>query len=284
MIIAVHDGEFHSDDIFSIAILKLIYPNIEVIRTRNEEKFKKADMRVDVGRKYCPETLNFDHHQQEFEEKRKNGIPYASAGLIWKHFGEKLINSKEAFEYIDNIIQQVDADDSGVSLYKGDLEIYSLNNINDAFNPHWKAKIKDFDKAFNEEVNFIILLLKKEIEIANGLKESKEIIEKNLSDKEYILLDIVPNLWWDLILEYPKIKFIVYKAPNGAWRSEAARVKKNSFEIKKKFPKEWADLTAEKLSKITGIKDALYCHKKRFIVVAKSKEGAIKLTELALKD
>lgn len=284
MIIAVHDGGFHCDDAFSIALLKLIYSDINVIRTRDPEQLKKADMRIDVGRKYDPKTQDFDHHQQGFKEQRKNGIPYASAGLIWKHFGEKLINSKEAFEYIDNIMQQVDADDSGISLYQGDLEVYSFNNINDAFAPNWKAKIKDFDKAFNEEVNFITILLKKELEIANGLKEAKKIIEKALSDKEYIILDIVPNLWWDLMLDFPNIKFVIFQQQNGTWISTATRVKKNSFENKKPFPKQWADLTADALSKLTGVKDALYCHKKRFIAVAKSKEGIIKLTELALKN
>jgi len=49
------------------------------------------------------------------------------------------------------------------------------------------------------------------------------------------------------------------------------------------FPKEWADLTDRKLVNITKVKDAVFCHRGLFIIVAKSKGGAIKLTELALK-
>ena len=56
----------------------------------------------------------------------------------------------------------------------------------------------------------------------------------------------------------------------------------NSFETIKPFPKEWADLVNERLAKITNVKDAVFCHRGLFIAVAKSKEGAIRLTELAL--
>ena len=38
----------------------------------------------------------------------------------------------------------------------------------------------------------------------------------------------------------------------------------------------------ETLQKVTGVEDAVFCHKGLFLAVAKSKEGAIKLAELAL--
>jgi len=88
-IIAVHNGEFHTDDVFAVAILKLIYPNLIAIRTRDKDKLKEVDARVDVGFKYDPSSGDYDHHQKEGAGKRKNGVPYASAGLIWKHFGKK---------------------------------------------------------------------------------------------------------------------------------------------------------------------------------------------------
>ena len=33
---------------------------------------------------------------KELSGGRENGISYASAGLVWKHFGEKISGSKEA--------------------------------------------------------------------------------------------------------------------------------------------------------------------------------------------
>jgi uncharacterized UPF0160 family protein len=38
----------------------------------------------------------------------------------------------------------------------------------------------------------------------------------------------------------------------------------------------------EELAQVTGVADAVFCHNKLFMAVAKSKEGAIKLAELAL--
>ena len=45
-----------------------------------------------------------------------------------------------------------------------------------------------------------------------------------------------------------------------------------------------AALENKELADVTGIEDAVFCHKARFIVIAKSKEGAIKLAEIALKE
>ncbi len=41
-------------------------------------------------------------------------------------------------------------------------------------------------------------------------------------------------------------------------------------------------LRDEELQKITGVEDAVFCHKGLFLAVSKSKEGAVKLAELAL--
>jgi len=119
MIIATHNGPFHADDVFGVAILQLIHPNATIVRTRDPDELAKADIRLDVGKKYDPETGDFDHHQQEGAGARKNGIPYASSGLIWKHYGMQLVESQEAFDHIDEkIIQPMDASDIGVDTYE----------------------------------------------------------------------------------------------------------------------------------------------------------------------
>lgn len=285
--IAVHDGAFHADDVFAIAILKLIYPKSKIIRTRDEKKLEKADLRVDVGRKYNPEKGDFDHHQKEFTKTRKNNIPYASAGLIWKTFGNALVTSPEAFEYIDKeLIQPIDARDNGLNFSIGEISPYTIQKVVETFYPDWKSKKPNYDRAFYNAISFAKDLLKKEIGIANGLKQEKEFIEKMIKDtsKNYLIFENEPPNWKDILLDYPKFKYVIYRSANGNWDSKACRIRKDSFEVRKLFPKEWADLTNEKLAEITQVKDAIFCHKMLFIAVTKSKEGAIKLTELALKN
>ena len=60
------------------------------------------------------------------------------------------------------------------------------------------------------------------------------------------------------------------------------RKEKNSFKNRKDFPTIWAGLRDEKLQKVTGVSDSIFCHRGLFLAVAKSKEGAVKLAKLAL--
>ncbi|RMD58252.1 MYG1 family protein, partial [Candidatus Woesearchaeota archaeon] len=49
-------------------------------------------------------------------------------------------------------------------------------------------------------------------------------------------------------------------------------------------PKEWAGSDAQTLAKLTGVQDAVFCHRNLFIAAAKSKQGALKLAKLALEN
>ena len=66
---STHDGRFHADEIFALAILNLIYPDLKIVRSRDEKVYNKADIIVDVGHIYNPENLIFDHHQRSFSLK-----------------------------------------------------------------------------------------------------------------------------------------------------------------------------------------------------------------------
>jgi len=100
-------------------LLKLIFPDLEIVRSRDEKVYKNADIIVDVGGVYDPENLIFDHHQRSFSLKRKSGIPYASFGLVWKQYGESLCGSSKTAEYIGSVIvQAIDADDNGIDIDK----------------------------------------------------------------------------------------------------------------------------------------------------------------------
>jgi len=62
MTVVTHDGNFHADDVFSIAVLKTIFPTLTLIRTRDKHVISQADIVIDVGNEYDPETGRFDHH------------------------------------------------------------------------------------------------------------------------------------------------------------------------------------------------------------------------------
>lgn len=287
--IAVHNRDFHADDVFAIAILKLIYPEVKVIRTRDEKELKKVDARIDVGRMYNPKTNDFDHHQNGGAGKRENGIPYASAGLIWKHFGKKLVSSDDTFNYIDErIIQYIDADDAGVETYVvKELDPYTIADFIHDLNPPWPGQSENlFNKYFEEAVSIVMTLLKRKIEAAGELIKARKRIKEEVkkSNGEYLLLEqYLP--WKETVIKESNIKYVVYPDPiENQWCILAVPVSLNNFENRKNFPKEWAGLAGKDLQKVTGVKDAKFCHNNLFLAISGSKEGAIKLVELALKN
>lgn len=75
--IGTHDGPFHADEVFAIAAIQIeLAPNgCSITRSRNPEFLANCDLRIDVGGKYCPETGDFDHHQDA-------SLP-ASCNLVW---------------------------------------------------------------------------------------------------------------------------------------------------------------------------------------------------------
>jgi uncharacterized UPF0160 family protein len=88
--IVTHDGNFHADDVFACATLSLWAKkqgyDCVITRTREAHIVAKADIVVDVGMEYDPQRGRFDHHQRGGAGTHENGVPYASFGLVWKHY------------------------------------------------------------------------------------------------------------------------------------------------------------------------------------------------------
>ena len=285
--VAVHDGSFHADDVFAVAMLKFLHPSLTVVRTREETLLKKADFRVDVGGDHNPYSGDFDHHQMESVGGRENGIPYASAGLVWKHYGEKITHSTGIRDQIDTkIIQLLDANDNGISLPcdEGEIQPYTLSRLVDSFNPPWDETHQDFDSAFLRAVDFAFEILKNEIRRMRGREKAKDVVLAAVRESDglpYILLEQYCP-WQDVVIPYSEAQCVVFPSPSGDWRVRGVPVKKGSFELRKAFPASWAGLRDEDLVRVTGVADARFCHKERFIAVAGSQEGAESLAMRAV--
>lgn len=284
--VAIHDGAFHGDDVFSIAFLKLIYPDIQVIRTRDIELFKSADIRVDVGGKYDHKTGDYDHHQKGYSEKRKNGVPYSGFGLIWKHFGSLLVN-EQVLRYLDEkLVQFIDAEDCGIKLYqKNKILPYTIYDVIETMNP-FDAKDKgDFDAQFFKAVEFATDLLKKEIERADATCYARERLLdllKERKNKEYLILD-EKIMWYEPAVKDTDLKFVIAKNSSRGWGATAIPKVWGSYDPRLAFPKSWAGLTGSELEKASGVKGALFCHLGRGFVATETKEEAIKMVEIALR-
>jgi uncharacterized UPF0160 family protein len=283
--IVTHNGNFHADDVFSIAALKSIYPSFTLIRTRDLDVINKADLVIDVGGEYEPEKGRFDHHQRDGAGQRENGIPYSSFGLIWKQYGLTICeDNQELASAIDSgLVSTIDAIDCGH--VEGVATGISLSQTISMFNPTWQEN-EDFDTCFNEAVEFAERILARFIASARGGISAKTIVAKaieNAKDPRVIILDkYVP---WKRTVHALSTEalYMVYPSQTGQWRIQTVPIEPGSFEDKKSLPKAWAGLSDKALQDVTGIDDAMFCHNGLFIAGSESFEGTMKMAEMALQ-
>lgn len=60
-------------------------------------------------------------------------------------------------------------------------------------------------------------------------------------------------------------------------------VEPGSYARRRDLPAAWAGLEGEALAAVTGVPDAVFCHRARFMAVAGSRVGALRMAELALE-
>ncbi len=163
-VIGTHNGIFHSDEVVAVALLSMLHAGkkIVVVRTRNEELLKKCDICVDVG------GGKFDHHLPGYDKRREGeeGIPYASAGLVFDEFGHSILqklNPQLSEEEIDGlfkrvdseVIQPVDAEDNGKKAKTNLLNLIPL------FHPSWYEEDPDYDEQFSKALEWARSVLEK---------------------------------------------------------------------------------------------------------------------------
>lgn len=292
VIIATHDGMFHTDDVFAVAALLCLLdknpvPTV-IVRTREEEMIRKADFVVDVGSIDEPEKNCFDHHQIGGAGKRENGISYASFGLVWKKFGKDIAGSEELARIVDkNLVASIDADDSGIDLYKkvfADTVPYTLGDFVHNLRPTWQESNELVDTRFLEAVAFARRVLEKEIAFAKAALAGEAKVRaayNEAKDKRVIVLDAFYS-YEEVLSKFKESLFVIFPRPDGSWTLKTVRDDVSLFKNRKNLPKEWAGKSDYDLAQITGVEDAVFCHNGLFMAVAKSKNGAIALAKLAL--
>lgn len=305
VLIATHDGAFHADDIVGVAILKRLYPFANVVRTRDADVIGKADFVVDVGGTYAPVHGRFDHHQPSFEMARPDGSAFASAGLVWKshgeayllsllgggvHNGEHLTAARDAVDA--SLMRYLDRVDSGQEV--ACPGIFGLTALLDQFMPttaerRTAASQEEVDLLLNQRfmqaVDLVSVLLERVARQALAAVEDRETLRgSTLACEGKVLMVNEPGLDWSSFVceELPQVLYAVYPTSKGRFHVQTARVSMSSFEARKDLPEPWAGLRDAELAQVTGVPDAVFCHKGRFVAGADTLEGAMALARAAL--
>lgn len=289
MLIATHNGKFHADDLFGAALLLLLFPNAKLLRSRDEGELSKADIVFDVGAVCDPKRKRFDHHQKG-APKRPNGITYSAFGLLWKEYGLRYCDgNKELWRRIDEeLVQGIDARDNGEELYVLDdknVKPQTVSDILGLFNP--PSGQNDFDSRFMKAVSFATDILNAQKEKILGQLADEAYFRARYEaseDTRFVVLDRYLDVV-GVAENYPQLLFVVFPAEaNPQWMLHTVRVSMAGFKTRKPLPERWQGLRNEELAKVTGIADAVFCHAQRFVAAARSKEGVMRLLELALSE
>ncbi|MFL5845840.1 MAG: MYG1 family protein [Solirubrobacteraceae bacterium] len=287
---ATHSGNFHADDVFAVAVLRLAHGDVEVVRTRDRDVQAAADVRIDVGGKDDPATGDFDHHQKGGAGERPNGIRYASFGLVWRAFGEQLAGSAEAATSIDErLVQGVDANDTGQTILEtlvDDVRPMSVSGVVAALNPSWDESLsaEEEDARFEEAVVLATGILEREIAGAAAWQRARSLVTaaiERAQDPRIVELD--RNMPWrePVVTLSPEALYVIYPKSDG-WAMQAVPEELGSFENRRPLPEAWAGLSDEALEEATGVEGAVFAHPNRFYASARTRDGLLALVGLAL--
>lgn len=276
--LVTHSGRFHADEVFAIAMMLMI-KDFEIIRSREEDVIAKAEWVLDVGGEYEPVRGRFDHHQNSFTKSRENGVPFATAGLIWEYFGPEILASKGlkgdyelayATTWVDEkLIVDIDAVDNGLYTEDPRPSVSMLIGMMNASSDDADIQYAAFMKA----VGFCDEILNNLIK--GAIKESESVVAleafvKTAEDGIMILDKNYP--YKDFLRKHPEIKRVVYPKSK-----EGFGVYCNGQE--NHLPERFRGLRADELNAVSGLSDTTFCHKSGFMAVCKSFESALFLAK-----
>lgn len=252
-----HAGVFHADDVFSTALLMILNPEFQVTRS-NHIPEGYTGIIFDMG------GGEFDHHQAG-SRKRKNGIPYASFGLLWEKFGHLILTNESDFEEFDrNIVSKIDyADNTG--------EYFVLSQIIKDYLPE-EGTEEEYNRAFSRAVDAARGIMERRFSHIQFQRASYEKLQSLVQSSTQNVIFLEKLIPWKKALIHSPIEFVIYRSIRGGYNIQAAEGADGS--LKHPFPEDWLGLSGRELVEKTGIKGSVFCHKAGFLMVTETKDEA----------
>ncbi len=310
MVIVTHNGKFHADDAWAVAVLHILFPDADIVRTREPAIIEAADFVVDVGGIWDPAAGRFDHHQKGFDGARMSGVPYASAGLVWREYGARCVAhlamqhtghgldedtaQQMAYAIDADIVQYLDLSDVGAA--KNAPGGYGMSAVVSGFNPNWMDeqrlgygaqadayRLAQFRKAMDFLTEVIVNSVKYRVGAILALAQVRQ--AQVLENGRLLFLKNAALPWSSVVRkEMPKVLFVLsHSLSEDRYMLHTVPATTDTFDARADLPENWAGLRDADLAAVTGVPDAKFCHNGRFIAAAKSYEGAYAMALQALQ-
>ncbi len=269
-----HSGKFHADDVFASALMKLIVPDITIHRVSS----LPAEYNDTEALAFDIEGGDFDHHNEK-KKARDNGIQYASFGLLWKEFSQKLgLTDKSILKIDHDLVSKLDASDNG-----GIPDALSL--VIASFNPVWDSD-ESSNKAFEKAVSFACEILERFIMREKAAERAEEEVKAALDESDGKIVVLERFAPWENVLVESSAIYVIYPSmrESGTFNVQGVPVSLRDRKVRCPFPEKWRGVSEEKLSAVSGIPGLRFCHKNGFIITCADKKSAIQAAKISLVD
>lgn len=301
MLLVTHDGKFHLDEVLATAVLLKIYPDAEIIRTRNRDVIEGGDIVYDVGRVCDPGANRFDHHHASFEEtfSPRHRIKLSSSGLVYKYYGREFLRKygmddgedgfQRVFEEVyDRYFLSADAIDNGYEVF-GEIAPRSLSHVVASFNfLDFSSGCADVqNRRFLDAVRLVATDLDNFMNtVVNEWAPNYRFLEEEIKKLEGDILCVERHCFVDIIPEieqkYNKdVKFVLNMA-GASVNILAVPRRRNSFESKVPLKREWRGLSGRALETASSIEGCNFVHTKGFVGSNKTVEGAMEMCMVSI--
>ncbi|MQB42386.1 MYG1 family protein [Rhizobium sp. ICMP 5592] len=298
--LVTHSGGFHADELLSSVILTRLFPQARIIRSRAPEWITPGTDRIiyDVGGKYDAVERIFDHHQRG-APLREDGQPYSSFGLIWKHYGRDYLAAfglPEAHvdalhtSFDNSFVLPVDLVDNGAlsPSVAGQLAGLTLPALLETLKPVFdetdpEAEDRGFQNALGIARSFVEARIGQS---AAKLRAEALVHQAIVETGEGRILELPMGMPFRPAIVKAgadHLLFVVHPRDKD-WCLTGIRRADQGFELRADLPAAWAGLTNGDLEAACGVKGASFCHNGRFIAAAKTREAALAMAELAVKE
>jgi uncharacterized UPF0160 family protein len=298
--LVTHSGGFHADELLSSVILTQLFPQARLIRSRAPEWITPDADRIiyDVGGDYDAAAQIFDHHQRG-APLREDGQPYSSFGLIWKHYGCDYLAALSLPEahievlhasFDASFVLPIDLMDNGAlsPSIAGPLAGLTLPSLLETLKPVFDEVGPDAeDRAFQNALAIARSFVEARIAQSAAKLRAEALVQKAIEDAgEGRILELPMGMPFRSAVVKAgadHLLFVVHPRDKD-WCLTGIRRAEEGFELRANLPAAWAGLTNRDLEAACGVDGASFCHNGRFIAAAATREAALAMAELAVRE
>ena len=299
--LVTHSGGFHADELLSSVILTRLFPDAQLVRTRDKDWITPAQDRIiyDLGGQFDAGLQIFDHHQRP-NPLRENGQPYSAFGLIWAHYGRDYLRAMDVPDqdieaihtsFDRGFVVPVDLIDNGAinaseagPLFAGLTLPVLLETLKPVFDDREDGAD---DRAFAAALPIARAFVEAQINRKAAKYRAEAMVMAAITDAgDRHVLELPMGMPFRAGVENAgadHLLFVVH--PRGAdWALTTIRTGDDTFDTRADLPAAWAGLTDTALEDASGVKGAKFCHNGRFIAVASSRDAVLQMAELAVTE